>query len=148
MLPWGAHKERSPYLTCVNVDINIRPGEFVMRTLFAEFTIQAEKKIESVMADPPVCIQDLLCESVLVASVSSFNNVTCIIVVAQERLLSKALQHGEDPVFDQLLNAFGSVAEHCLPSILRALFAWYERQMGVSDPVSIEQKKIDLKGKR
>lgn len=54
MLPWGAHKERSPYPTCVNVDINIRPGEFVMRTLFAEFTIQAEKKIESVMGDPPV----------------------------------------------------------------------------------------------
>ncbi|KAE8748600.1 furry [Frankliniella occidentalis] len=117
MLPWGAHKERSSYPTCVNVDINIRPGEFVMRTLFAEFTIQAEKKIESVLADPP------------------------------ERLLSKALQRGEDLVFDQLLSAFGSVAEHCLPSILRALFAWYERQMGVSDPVSIEQKKSDQKGK-
>lgn len=54
MLPWGAHKERSLYPTCVNVDINIRPGEFVMRTLFAEFTVQAEKKIESVMVDPPV----------------------------------------------------------------------------------------------
>ncbi|XP_034255121.1 protein furry-like isoform X2 [Thrips palmi] len=117
MLPWGAHKERSPYPTCVNVDINIRPGEFVMRTLFAEFTIQAEKKIESVMGDPP------------------------------ERLLSKALQRGEDSNFDQLLSAFGSVAEHCLPSILRALFAWYKRQMGVSDPISTEQKKSDQKGK-
>lgn len=147
MLPWGAHKERSPYLTCVNVDINIRPGEFVMRTLFAEFTIQAEKKIESVMADPPVCFQYLLYDSVLVANVNSFN-IDGFTVVVQERLLSKALQHGEDPVFDQLLSAFGSVAEHCLPSILRALFAWYERQMGVSDTVSIEQKKIDLKGKR
>lgn len=63
-------------------------------------------------------------------------------------MLSKALQRGEDPQFDQLLSAFGSVAEHCLPSILRALFAWYERQMGVSDPVSTEQKKSDQKGKR
>ena len=45
-----------------------------------------------------------------------------------ERNLSKSLQRGEDPQFDQLLSAFGSVAEHCLPSILRTLFDWYERQ--------------------
>lgn len=63
-------------------------------------------------------------------------------------MLSKALQRGEDSNFDQLLSAFGSVAEHCLPSILRALFAWYKRQMGVSDPIATELKKSDLKGKR
>ena len=45
-----------------------------------------------------------------------------------ERNLSKSLQRGEDPQFDQLLSAFGSVAEHCLPSILRTLFDWYDRQ--------------------
>jgi len=61
-------------------------------------------------------------------------------------LISKALQRGEDSQFDQLLSAFGSVAEHCLPSILRALFAWYERQMG--DAVTTEHKKVDQKGKR
>jgi len=33
----------------------IRPGEFVMRVLFAEFTSQAEKKIDAVMIEPPVC---------------------------------------------------------------------------------------------
>jgi hypothetical protein len=38
------------------------------------------------------------------------------------------LQRGEDLGFDQLLTALGSVAEHCLPSILRTLFAWYDRQ--------------------
>lgn len=27
-----------------------------------------------------------------------------------------------------MLTALGSVAEHCLPSILRTLFAWYDRQ--------------------
>ena len=60
--------------------------------------------------------------------------------------MSKVLQRGEDPQFDQLLSAFGSVAEHCLPSILRALFAWYERQM--IDGGTTEMKKVDLKGKR
>jgi len=60
--------------------------------------------------------------------------------------LSKVLQRGEDPQFDQLVSAFGSVAEHCLPSILRALFAWYERQM--VDGGTMELKKVDLKGKR
>ena len=37
-------------------DPKIRPGEFVMRVLFAEFTAQAEKKIEAVMLEPPVRI--------------------------------------------------------------------------------------------
>lgn len=60
--------------------------------------------------------------------------------------LSKTLQRGEDVQFDQLLSAFGSVAEHCLPSLLKALFSWYERQMSeVSNP---EQKKADPKQKR
>lgn len=97
VLPWGAQKEtvRPQQIG----DMNMRPGEFVMRTLFADFTIQAEKKMEAVMTEP------------------------------QEKSLSKVLQRGEDPQFDQLLSAFGSVAEHCLPSILRALFNWYERQL-------------------
>jgi hypothetical protein len=32
----------------------IRPGEFVMRVLFSEFTAEAEKKIELVMSEPSV----------------------------------------------------------------------------------------------
>lgn len=56
------------------------------------------------------------------------------------------LQRGEDTQFDKLLNAFGSVAEHCLPSLLRTLFSWYERQM--SEVVCAEQKKVDPKQKR
>lgn len=64
----------------------------------------------------------------------------------QERPISKVLQRGEDPQFDQLLSAFGSVAEHCLPSLLRALFGWYERQMAQGG--ATEQKKVDQKGKR
>ncbi|XP_024869620.1 protein furry-like [Temnothorax curvispinosus] len=78
--------------------MDLRPGEYVMRILFAEFTSQAEKKMEAVMTE-------------------------------HEKQLSKVLQRGEDLQFDQLLSAFGSVAEHCLPSILKALFNWYERQL-------------------
>lgn len=31
--------------------MDLRPGEFVMRTLFADFTMQAEKKMEAVMTE-------------------------------------------------------------------------------------------------
>lgn len=55
LLPWGAHKERSPHPAAgPNIDMDIKPGEFVMRSLFADFTIQAEKKIETVMGEPLV----------------------------------------------------------------------------------------------
>lgn len=59
VLPWGAQKERSahPAGCYVNIDMDIRPGEFVMRTLFADFTVQAERKMEAVMAEPLVSIQ-------------------------------------------------------------------------------------------
>ena len=64
-----------------------------------------------------------------------------------ERPLSKSLQRGEDAQFDQLLSAFGHVAEHCLPSILRTLFDWYERQ-GVEWVISdYKVGKGDSKGK-
>ncbi|KAG8224236.1 hypothetical protein J437_LFUL002692 [Ladona fulva] len=110
-LPWGARKDRGAATAGAGLlgaaDMDARPGEFVMRTLFAEFTLQAERKIEAVMAEPP------------------------------ERPISKSLQRGEDPQFDQLLCAFGSVAEHCLPSLLRALFAWYDRQIGT--PLEFQQ---------
>ena len=79
--------------------------------------LQAEKKISNIMSEPI------------------------------ERPLSKSLQRGEDPQFDQLLSAFGSVAEHCLPSILRTLFNWYERQ-GVEWVISdYKVGKGDSKGK-
>lgn len=43
--------------------------------------------------------------------------------------MAKLLQRGEDPQFDQLLSAFGSVAEHCLPSLMQTLLAWHNRQL-------------------
>lgn len=90
-------------------DGNLRPGEIVMRTLFTDFTKQAEKKIEGVMLE------------------------------SSDKNLSKLLQRGEDPQFDQLLCAFGTVAEHCLPSLLLTLLAWHKRQL------SDAEIKVDLK---
>lgn len=80
-------------------DSALRPGEIVMRNLFSDFTQQAEKKIEVVMME------------------------------SADKNLSKLLQRGEDAQFDQLLSGLGSVAEHCLPSLLHTLLAWHRRQL-------------------
>lgn len=50
MLPWGSHK--GPVMP--PPDSDLRPGEYVMRLLFTEFTVQAERKMEAVMAEPQV----------------------------------------------------------------------------------------------
>lgn len=92
---------------------SLRPGEIVMRILFADFTQQAEKKIEGVMLEN------------------------------SEKQISKLLQRGEDPQFDQLLSALGSVAEHCLPSLLRALLAWHRRQISDAE-FKTDIKKSDI----
>ena len=82
-----------------NEDCNKKPGEYILQTLFLEFCSVAEKKIEQVLGEP------------------------------LEKSLTKSLQRGEDPHFDQLLNAMGSVAEQTLPSLLRSLFSWFDKQM-------------------
>ncbi|XP_022697352.1 protein furry homolog-like, partial [Varroa jacobsoni] len=100
LLPWGARKDRAANALPLAVagDTDVKPGEYALRLLFAELTVQAERKVALVLTEP------------------------------LERPLSKSLQRGEDAVFDQLLGALGSVAEHCLPSLLKTLFAWYEKQ--------------------
>uniref|UniRef100_A0A8C7NIF3 Furry homolog, like n=1 Tax=Oncorhynchus mykiss TaxID=8022 RepID=A0A8C7NIF3_ONCMY len=90
-------------MSSIIIDPELKPGEFVIKSLFAEFAVLAEKKIEVVMAEP------------------------------LEKLLSRSLQRGEDAQFDQLISSMSSVAEHCLPSLLRTLFAWYRRQSGTED---------------
>ncbi|KAH8406857.1 hypothetical protein KR222_008787, partial [Zaprionus bogoriensis] len=115
LLPWGAHSRSSiinvlPSYTqaemhalaasVASVELTApRPGEIVMRNLFSDFTAQAEKKIELVMLE------------------------------SADKNLSRLLQRGEDQQFDQLLSALGSVAEHCLPSLLHTLLAWHRRQL-------------------
>uniref|UniRef100_A0A8C9SBB5 Furry homolog, like n=1 Tax=Scleropages formosus TaxID=113540 RepID=A0A8C9SBB5_SCLFO len=90
-------------MSSITIDPELKPGEYVIKSLFAEFAVQAEKKIEVVMAEP------------------------------LEKPLSRSLQRGEDPQFDQLISSMSSIAEHCLPSLLRTLFDWYRRQSGTED---------------
>ncbi|XP_063413170.1 protein furry-like isoform X1 [Mytilus trossulus] len=86
-----------------NEEFNKKPGEYILQTLFLEFCTVAEKKIEQVLGEP------------------------------LEKSLTKSLQRGEDPQFDQLLNALGSVAEQTLPSLLRSLFLWFNKQMLIDE---------------
>uniref|UniRef100_A0A670I194 FRY microtubule binding protein n=1 Tax=Podarcis muralis TaxID=64176 RepID=A0A670I194_PODMU len=87
----------------INVDPDSKPGEYVLKSLFVNFTTQAERKIRIIMAEP------------------------------LEKPLSKSLQRGEDPQFDQVISSMSSLSEYCLPSILRTLFDWYKRQNGIED---------------
>ncbi|NXJ73909.1 FRYL protein, partial [Trogon melanurus] len=96
-------EKRTIIMSNITIDPDVKPGEYVIKSLFAEFAVQAEKKIEVVMAEP------------------------------LEKLLSRSLQRGEDLQFDQLISSMSSVAEHCLPSLLRTLFDWYRRQNGTED---------------
>uniref|UniRef100_A0A8C3D115 FRY microtubule binding protein n=1 Tax=Cairina moschata TaxID=8855 RepID=A0A8C3D115_CAIMO len=87
----------------ISVDPDSKPGEYVLKSLFVNFTTQAERKIRIIMAEP------------------------------LEKPLTKSLQRGEDPQFDQVISSMSSLSEYCLPSILRTLFDWYKRQNGIED---------------
>uniref|UniRef100_A0A671YAE1 Furry homolog, like n=1 Tax=Sparus aurata TaxID=8175 RepID=A0A671YAE1_SPAAU len=100
-LSWEKHNIAA--MSSITIDPELKPGEFVIKSLFAEFAVLAEKKIEMVMAEP------------------------------LEKPLSRSLQRGEDAQFDQLISSMSSIAEHCLPSLLRTLFDWYRRQSGTED---------------
>lgn len=118
LLPWGTQSRSCIAATAGIIDIqqtadsSLRPGEVVMRNLFAEFTVQAEKKIESVMLE------------------------------TSDKNLAKLLQRGEDSQFDQLMVAFGSVAENCLPSLLHTLLAWHKRQLSDAE-IKSDMKRVE-----
>jgi len=48
-LPWGAVRERIAFPESIHVNVNNKPGAFVLQMIFAEFTVLAEKKIEQVL---------------------------------------------------------------------------------------------------
>uniref|UniRef100_A0A8C6JRM0 Uncharacterized protein n=1 Tax=Melopsittacus undulatus TaxID=13146 RepID=A0A8C6JRM0_MELUD len=100
----GTQREKGPpAMLPINVDPDSKPGEYVLKSLFVNFTTLAERKIRIIMAEP------------------------------LEKPLTKSLQRGEDPQFDQVISSMSSLSEYCLPSILRTLFDWYKRQNGIED---------------
>ncbi|KAL0994847.1 hypothetical protein UPYG_G00128010 [Umbra pygmaea] len=101
----------------VTVDPESKPGEFVLKSLFANFTSVSERKIRIIMAEP------------------------------LEKPLNKSLQRGEDLQFDQLISTMSSLSEYCLPSILRTLFDWYKRQNGLEDESHEYRPRANTKSK-
>ncbi|XP_046716491.1 protein furry homolog isoform X5 [Silurus meridionalis] len=106
-----------PAIMPLTVDPESKPGEFVLKSLFANFTLLSERKIRIIMAEP------------------------------LEKLLTKSLQRGEDHQFDQVISTMSSLAEYCLPSILRTLFDWYKRQNGLEDESHEYRPRANTKSK-
>ena len=48
-LPWGAYRERTEFPDTLTIGTNTKSGEFILQTLFGEFTVLAEKKINNVL---------------------------------------------------------------------------------------------------
>ncbi|XP_038150293.1 protein furry homolog isoform X4 [Cyprinodon tularosa] len=106
-----------PAMMPISIDPESRPGEYVLKSLFANFTSVSERKIRIIMAEP------------------------------LEKPLSKSLQRGEDPQFDQLISTMSSLAEYSLPSILRTLFDWYKRQNGLEEELHEYRPRANTKSK-
>ncbi|XP_032401098.1 protein furry homolog isoform X4 [Xiphophorus hellerii] len=106
-----------PAMLPITIDPESRPGEYVLKSLFANFTTVSERKIRIIMAEP------------------------------LEKPLTKSLQRGEDPQFDQLISAMSSLAEYSLPSILRTLFDWYKRQNGLEEELHEYRPRANTKSK-
>uniref|UniRef100_A0A3Q2PC68 FRY microtubule binding protein n=1 Tax=Fundulus heteroclitus TaxID=8078 RepID=A0A3Q2PC68_FUNHE len=106
-----------PVMMPISIDPESRPGEYVLKSLFANFTTVSERKIRIIMAEP------------------------------LEKPLTKSLQRGEDPQFDQLISAMSSLAEYSLPSILRTLFDWYKRQNGLEEELHEYRPRANTKSK-
>uniref|UniRef100_A0AAQ6AFL6 Furry homolog a (Drosophila) n=1 Tax=Amphiprion ocellaris TaxID=80972 RepID=A0AAQ6AFL6_AMPOC len=101
----------------ISIDPESKPGEYVLKSLFANFTTVSERKIRIIMAEP------------------------------LEKPLTKSLQRGEDPQFDQLISTMSSLAEYSLPSILRTLFDWYKRQNGLEEELHEYRPRANTKSK-
>ncbi|KAM6987895.1 protein furry homolog isoform 2-T2 [Tautogolabrus adspersus] len=106
-----------PAMMPISIDPESKPGEYVLKSLFANFTTVSERKIRIIMAEP------------------------------LEKPLTKSLQRGEDPQFDQLISTMSSLAEYCLPSILRTLFDWYKRQNGLEEELHEYRPRSNTKSK-
>ncbi|XP_030007760.1 protein furry homolog isoform X3 [Sphaeramia orbicularis] len=106
-----------PAMMPISIDPESKPGEYVLKSLFANFTTISERKIRIIMAEP------------------------------LEKPLTKSLQRGEDPQFDQMISTMSSLAEYCLPSILRTLFDWYKRQNGLEEELHEYRPRANTKSK-
>lgn len=59
-------------MSSITIDPDVKPGEYVIKSLFAEFAVQAEKKIEVVMAEPLVSRADLLIWNIFLTCINHY----------------------------------------------------------------------------
>lgn len=74
---------------------------FIASRLFNDFACLAHNKIESTLS-----------------------------LKTKDKSLFKCLSRTDDPTYDQILEALGSISEFCLPSLLKILIEWYHHQLG------------------
>jgi len=142
-LPWGARRAQSNSATGED-----KPGAFVLKKLFTDFTYLASRKIEQVLAESLVRSISIHLYIYITMLLYLYIYITMLLYLyiyitillylyiyitillylysmcTQEKPLQKSLQRGEDSQLDQLLSTLNAVAEHCLPSLLKTLFAW------------------------
>lgn len=71
----GTQREKGPpTMLPINVDPDSKPGEYVLKSLFVNFTTQAERKIRIIMAEPLV---SMLCDALLLKFVFTLNAGVC-----------------------------------------------------------------------
>lgn len=81
-----------------------KPAVFVARKLFCDFVHSIDRKVDAILG------QEI-----------------------KDKPLYKSLQPGEDPIYDRLLEALGSISEFCLPSVVTSLLEWYHHQLNIGE---------------
>lgn len=109
-LPWGAVKERQSYFLnhipsleqhpSDSIVEKKKPGEYVMQLVMLNFVQLTSKKFEQVISGDK-----------------------------KDKRLKESLLKMDDLQLDQLVQTIGNVAEQCLPSQVRFLLTWHEKQI-------------------
>lgn len=79
---------------------DLKPAVFLARKLFCDYVQLSGLKIEAILAQE-----------------------------AESKPTLKPLLKHEDPIYDRILEAIGSISEFCLPSLLESLLQWYHHQL-------------------
>ncbi len=96
-LPWGAEKERGLFPDTIRIAINAKPGEFILQTLFAEFVVLSEKKIDQILE---------LHGAVSIHNMVDQNDMKLQLFTLYEKILELQCAVGIHTLFDQILELY------------------------------------------
>ena len=71
-LPWGAIKDRTEFPENIHINPHVKPGEFILQTVFAEFTVLTQKIITEVLNTAVSFFFDVLAFFKLISKLCSF----------------------------------------------------------------------------